>query len=414
MIDTLKLESPPLTLEAYEYIHDRLAGHRHVDHETGETKSSVWKDIVGPNGVLIRVTLLNSPHSGVCLEPSTTSRPNRIVARSPACSPYLVIEGSVHKLLLGHNIDGGPMAIQPSCRWFVHLVGELLQVHLDPADKWRVTRADWAEVYTLQRDLIPNLMNGLLHAHYPRRKRVAYGSDSIAFPGQSTTLNLYHKGPEIRSNDRDRLSVCRQPAEIDSLLNLAKDTLRVEVQVKAPQLKHNFGHKPQVSEINEDYLASVFDDTLDRLNFDPGGQALTLRDAIEVEASLTSTYTARKAHTLLGAWHRLVVTGEDNLRKQVPRATLYRWKMGLREAGCSWLATDRDTIPSSLPPGFCLTRDSPYRRRTVDDKVRIQLLRFLVPDFLHPIQNMTGYNEEFLSVFLARFPIPSTYQPIRQ
>src|SRR5205085_341409 len=72
---------------------------------------------------------------------------DRSLVRKHDCPPYLTIEGSVHKALLGHNIFGGPLHVSQACRWFVADVGARLGLALPPADAWEVGRVDWAEVY---------------------------------------------------------------------------------------------------------------------------------------------------------------------------------------------------------------------------------------------------------------------------
>lgn len=42
------------------------------------------------------------------------------------CPPYLEVEGSIDKAMLGHNVDGGPDLVAAAVRWFVgELAGQL-------------------------------------------------------------------------------------------------------------------------------------------------------------------------------------------------------------------------------------------------------------------------------------------------
>ena len=144
---------------------------------------------------------------------------------------------------------------------------------------------DWAESFQLPYQAVQEFFEGIYHVAFPRRKMQKYGNESIFVPGTTTTIKLYHKGPEFQKNDRKRLAwVLRnffqenKPRDaapdwaqrqayrkVAAIQRLANNRLRAEVEVHAEKLDYDFGHKPKVREVTTDYLQAVFDKEIARL-----------------------------------------------------------------------------------------------------------------------------------------------------
>ena len=372
MLDTIKLRSPTLTTAAANAVREGLISHRDIVIRTGELASErIDAKLPGPFGVTVHARLVNALELGglqeAPLHPTEQGSPIGPAARRPA----LVVEASVPKLLLGHNIVGGPGAFGSACHWFVELVGRLLGVSLPDPGQWRVERVDWAEAFFLNASTIPGIMAGLKAAHFPHRKAEYYGLESVYFRGD-TTLGLYHKGPAVEKHDLHRLRA-HLPGEANALLALAGHILRCEVSLKRDRLVRDFEGKPRVGDVTADYLCRVYDDEVATLLQKSSTLPVVRRD-MEVHQRLFAQSSPPAALKLYGLWHLLATFGELYTRNRIGPVTFYRERRKLRELGCSWLFTDL-TIPSFSPPsGFCLTRESPYRDTMVSPQVMSEFL----------------------------------------
>ena len=279
--------------------------------------------------------------------------------------PFVYIEASVHKATLGHNVYGGPESFQPAVRWLIALVEELLGIELPMADAWMVDRVDWAEVYQLPSyEACEEWFRGLNAADYPRRKVHRYGLSGLYAAGRTTAVKFYHKGPEFHKHDRSRLKNALAAEEFLDLQLLANTLIRAEVELHTRKLQYDFGHRPLVAEITDEYLKRVHDQEVTRLLKDGAKEMETVRQALEVEKRLYSVYDARLAGVLLGTWYRLAAFGEDYIKKNksIPRPTFYRHRKLLVDAGITWLGSDVVLKKSSLiPAGFVPVRSDSRR-----------------------------------------------------
>lgn len=292
------------------------------------------------------------------------------------CAPYLLVEGSVHKAMLGHNITGGPESFQEACEWFRDDLSRRLGVELPEVSKWLVRRADWAECYQLPYEAGEQFVWALNQARFPRRKSLRYGEETAAFPGRSTSVNVYHKGPEFSAHDHKRLKGILTTSELRALQDLANATLRVEVQVKAPKLRYDHaGELPRVDQITDDYLKDVHDSEMKRLIGEGIATMKRVRKLRDVRERLFERYDDHLAGLLLGTWHQLATLGEKELRRHMPPRTWYRHKKHLLDAGVTWIGADVLHVPniSSLPQDFAPLRTDPRRRAGEDPAVAAKL-----------------------------------------
>lgn len=303
------------------------------------------------------------------------------------CEPYLLLEGSVHKAMLGHNVYGGPESFTEPCEWLVADVGARLGVELPKGSQWLVRRVDWSEVYELpDYEAVEEYMWGLNSAEYPRRSVARYGREGIFAPGRTTAVKAYHKGPEFSKHDRKRLRDTMESTDLDDLQHYANKVLRWEVEVKAKKLdEDNHGDKPRVSEISADYLRKLHYREVRRLVREGEADVKTVRKQRDVRDRLLQEYDKRKAGLLLGTWHQLVTLGEQETRRSMavpnpkdPHRTFRRHKKLLIDAGVSWIGSDVLVVPklSSLPADFSPTERDPRRRAGEDPVVAEKLSAF--------------------------------------
>lgn len=296
-----------------------------------------------------------------------------------ACEPYVLIEGSVHKALMGHNVWGGPTDPVAACRWLVADVGERLGVELPDGGDWTVQRVDWSEVYELPSfEAVQEYMHGLNSCSYPRRQVTRFGDTGIHAPGGTTTVKIYHKGPEFSKHDRKRLKKRLGLRAVAQLQEQANRLLRFEVEVHARKLDEDFGHKPTVREVTRQYLEGVHDREGGRLLREGQGEMRTVRTSVAVSRRLREMYAPALANTLFGTWMQLSALGEEEVKRTLSRRTFYRQRKQLEQASVSWKGSDIRCIAQLLacPEDFSPVRTDVRRLLQVAPEVGEKLEAF--------------------------------------
>lgn len=278
--------------------------------------------------------------------------------RLHACEPYLLIEASVHKIQLGHNVYGGPSDFLESARHLVRLVAKLLDVDLPIADYWTVHRVDVAHVYVLSKSAIKQFFDTMQLVSFPRRQKKASKYDmAVHFPGKTTTVKFYHKGSEFRAHEPARLrSFFRQmfkyiygddeknfdrvERKVKALQRLADNRLRVEVGINSDKLVYDYGRHPRVSEVTNEYFESLHDKEVERL-LREGKQGMeTVRTTDAVCSRLQSEYGRVAGNRLYGFWQSMCTSGTDKTADRYTKPTFYRNRKLLEDVGVSWIGSD--------------------------------------------------------------------------
>ncbi|MDQ2830919.1 MAG: phage/plasmid replication protein, II/X family [Chloroflexota bacterium] len=269
------------------------------------------------------------------------------------CAPYLQVEGSIHKALLGHNVYGGPSDLLAPVRWLVDFIADHAGVALADGGQWKARRIDWAHVYDLGSfEAVQEFVSYFDHAEFPRRQVGRYGHESLMVAGDTTTVKLYHKGPEFQAHDRARV------ARFDDATGLhlrANMLLRCEVEVRAPVLDDT-GHfpSPAVADLNVGEIERIHSRDMGRLLRQGAAEMRTVRTAKAVKQRLQSQYTPAMARALYGTWLELSAMGEDTVKAGLSRPTFYRHRKQLVDAGCSWHDSNvkLDDRVRLVPAGF--------------------------------------------------------------
>ena len=284
----------------------------------------------------------------------------------------------------GQNVYGVIEDMQTACENVRTLLQQLMGVELPHTANWTVQRVDWAESFQLPYQAVQEFFEGIYHVAFPRRKMQKYGNESIFVPGTTTTIKIYHKGPEFQKNDRKRLAwVLRnffhenRPRDaapdwaqaqayrkVKAIQRLANTRLRAEVEVHAEKLDYDFGHKPKVREVTTEYLQAVFDKEMARLLREGSEGVNVVRSSLAVRDRLEARFAPELAGLLHGFWLGLATHGEDDMKKRSTRATFYRRRKQLVDAGVSWLATDMQLIERQgqmLPADFSPVRANARR-----------------------------------------------------
>jgi hypothetical protein len=382
MIDTVKLLSPELSEDVVECIEKACTRRSAVHLGTGDVEYEFTTG--NPKGSYdhrVSIKVVREQLESISL-PGGRSFP-----RSVPCAPRLALEGSVHKAMLGHNIFGGPSDPVLACRWLVHDIGLRLGVPLPCGDSWGVSGIDWAEAYNLGSfDACQEYIEGLNSAQFPRRKVIRFGSESLMTVGSTTTVKVYHKGPEFSKHDWKRFKKAGLPdSELVPLQEEANCILRLETSIKSRKLTELYQGKPQVMQLTQALLEGVHDREVARLLKEAKHDMETVRTHQEVSRRLIARYGGitedgcfigtSKSNTLFGTWLQLAALGEKEVRKNMPDRTFYRHRKELTEIGISWQAADVHTVArhSAIPHGFSPTRKDSRRLVPLAESVREKL-----------------------------------------
>jgi hypothetical protein len=290
---------------------------------------------------------------------------------------------------------------------------------------WQVCRIDWAEVYQLTPAAITEFFRSISHCKFPRRsaKSAKYGLNAVYFPGSFTTLKLYHKGPEFKEHDKLRIKnalmtrireILDNSSEVQhaqylyqltgiqgflfqsgncyrelsqklnqwrdkklaALQRLADNRLRVECEIHADKLQHDFAHLgrlPKISEVTDDYIKNIHDREVFKLLREGKSDMETVRTYDKVKARLNALHTTRTANALFAFYTQMSIRGEEVTRHEYSDSQFYANRKKLVDSGVSWLASDIYLVPQStaLPDGFAPVRSdlrlciTPIRRRSV-------------------------------------------------
>ncbi|CQR45878.1 Phage replication protein CRI [Paraliobacillus sp. PM-2] len=344
-IDTVTLRSPFIDEDMAKRIEEQSIKRQGLDMKSGELLYS-----------LTTARLQGSYDSRISVKIERTQRGfENGMPYEKSCNPYITLECSVHKALVGHNVFGGPEDFISSIKWLIDFTGGLLGVELPYAELWQVRRVDIAEVFEFQdKSEIFNWfsglqINGLSYKHNVNR----FGSHGIQLKKAATRIKFYHKGTEFKKHDMKRLGKFMDRFDLMELEFKADYLLRGEVELKARKLKEDFGQIPKVSEISNEYLERSYDIQVEKFLMESGDNYKIVRNINTVQERLCIVYGARRSIGLFSTWNLLATIGEDFVKKVLQISTFYEHKRLLRRAGCSWHNTNingESAFPESFTP----------------------------------------------------------------
>jgi II/X family phage/plasmid replication protein len=360
VIDTLKIESGPLNKEAVLAV----AGASERRCLFGVGGDLVWELTTG------------------FLDGSYDHRMSVRLRSDSKGYEHLVLEGSVHKHLLGHNIFGGPLCLSACATYLVAVVSSALGVDLGDASSWRARRVDIAFSFDLGSEEAVHerirYENSALNNTTARQKVTCRptGWDTTRGHGAGTRLKAYHKGPEFHKHDQRRLKGA-SGLDYAELLTIASRILRYEVEFYDSAIQSLCGDR-SIGQLNSAVLHTSAIFKINQYLRENMADMEKVRVSGSVEARLREVYGLRLGALLYGMWLRLATNGERSVRESMPVRSFYRQKSQLISAGCSWIDTDvyKFEVVSAVPKDFSISMDSPYLLRGESPQVVAALLPY--------------------------------------
>lgn len=382
MYDTIVIKSPEIDIETVQKIMYFCKIYEGIDIYTGEVIYHFTSgELEGSFDYRIRIRVDNTEW---IKEDSKT--PKRVETYW-----YLMVECSIHKLLMNHNCYGGPKDIKKSIAYLVRFLENVMKVSLPDYEYWEIKRVDVAKVFYFADMMIcKKIMQNLRNCYYTRRKPHIYDT-TVFFPGSTTSIKIYWKGPEFVKHDYKRLKKCilreidmswnKQDCDLiqhklalqlkhfDNVKEKSYRVIRYECEIKVRKLKQVFGHdRVLVKYLDDDILHNIADCELLKIMREDDRMEIVRRSDLVLER-LHNVYGENLANALYSTWTKLVQFGEERTKETLSRRTFYRHKKLLVEAGVSWVCTLINLKPLSVvPDDFSFTNDK-YVLDEVDDEV---------------------------------------------
>lgn len=334
MIDTIVLQSPYLNHLIASKIHDLSVIKSSIDVSNGDLQYKiVTSQLPGTYDSSIRVRLM---HERLVSEYDANTK--KTLTYYIASEPYIIIECSLHKLVLGHNAFGGSDNLIIQVDYLINLLNKAYDIILPDTSNFIVKRIDYAKAFKLDSNSINVFFKGLNSATYPRRRVLKYDDTGIYFPGFYTTLKFYDKGVEFKKHDKKRLQKHLKPNEVLEIEEKANNVLRIEVEIKSKKLKSIYEKFPTVNEININDLIEQWEVEVMRVLKVSDKNRKLYNQMNDVQRVLFSTYS--DAHVLLGTWYRLCTQDYNEVKNSMSKSTFYRHVKKLKDVGVIWNHTD--------------------------------------------------------------------------
>lgn len=334
MIDTIKVESPSISEEIAFIIENSSIIRAGIDVENGELLYKfTTKELKGSYDSSIRISVEREKYVTIL---DNTDK-NQITIKKP-CDPFLIIECSIHKFFLGHNVYGGSDNLEYQFIELKKFIEDTFDIKLPFIYQWKVRRIDYARVYNLGDDIV-RFFEGFSNVYYPRRVSMKYGTTGLYFPGSFTTLKLYDKGVEFKKHDKKKLIHFMNNKDLKKLEDISQGKLRIELEIKARKLKHIYGDLPYITEIKMADIKSQFEIELKRIFKVSENNMKLYNNSQDVEKILFNMY-GTSGNIYLGTWYRLSINGYDSVKKSMSESTFYRHITKLKDANISWNHTD--------------------------------------------------------------------------
>ena len=330
--------------------------------------------------------------------------------------PYLSMELSICKYLLGHNVES--VSIDRVCDACCMIRDDIRTAYgfdLPPVHNWYCYRLDTCANFILGSVTeVTNYINYIHRLDYPRRRKMKFLNKSqeslefensgLYYPGSYETFKIYSKGLEFKAHDAVRFLDSRQR---DKLQVEANPILRIEVENKKSLLElrrkiEGFDRQKklyseikylkskcrdhsltaaEVSKLNDRIMKLQFRhdavsvrymrsfngymtivDTLRYLDYYEvmtmkmkkllNGTESRIMKSADVELKLSEVLGDESGRFYYGFYMMLITQGQKYAKERYKKATFYKGMRVLRECGISFLASDIKKISLGVNRGF--------------------------------------------------------------
>ena len=328
MIDTIKIYTQ-IDKSTYDYMTKKSNVKSMVNRETGELFYEIVQD--GLKGsydsnfmVRLSVGAKYKFLNGYCIE----------------------LEGSYHKMMLGHNAYDGYYNIQLICLNLIKLVEEKYEIKLPSIKHWFLQRVDITCTFDLnENSIVCNYINNLNLLSYPRRDKEFHKNETIYFPGKVTTLKIYNKLLEFQKHDRQKLS--KYNFNLFDFIMKIKGYVRFECEIKKQKLIYIYGkkHIRVESVIYEDLKKVWCNEFMKLLKFEKNDKNMKkLTNKEEVKRILYSKYKKCKANRLYNFFISIISVGYDEIKNNTDDSTFYRNVKNLKELGVDFTQSSFEDV----------------------------------------------------------------------
>lgn len=257
------------------------------------------------------------------------------------CKPFLILECSIHKFIVGHNVYGGSDELLPQVKYLLNCLSSEFALEFPDVSKWYLERLDYALAFKFKSlDDVKFYIRSLNNSSYARRNALKFGDTGCYFPGSTTTLKFYAKGSEFKKHDKPRLSLHYKVNDLCNLQLLADCILRVELEVKKRKMISDFGDVIKVVDFKSSYFSELFTKEVKKVVKIVDDDIKVVSTAQEVKNRIFENYDEKLANILLGFWYQLSVFGESEVRKSSSKSSFYRKRNQLFDIGVSWIGND--------------------------------------------------------------------------
>ena len=386
MYDTVVIKSPEISSETVQKILTFCRLYEGVDIFTGELLYRFTSgELEGSYDYRIRLKVDNTEWI----------KEDSPVPKRVETYWHVVVECSLHKLLMNHNCYGGPNDIKKSIAYLVRFLQEVMYISLPNYEEWEVKRIDVAKIYHFKdKNICKKIVGNLRNSYYTRRKPRIYDT-SVMFSGSTTAVKLYWKGPEFQKHDYKRIKkyILREvdrswnkdncdllqhklamlQKHFDKVLEKAYRIIRYECEIKTRKLKEAFeSDTVLVKCLSDEKLHEIAEIELKKLMKEDDNMDIVRRSDLVLER-LHQLYGKNQANALYSTWTKLVQFGEQMTKDTLSKRTFYHHKKLLIEAGVSWTCSVVNLKPYSIvPDDFSFTSDR-YVLSEVDPEVQAKL-----------------------------------------
>lgn len=381
MYDTIVIKSPEIDPETVQKVMQFCRRYEGVDIFTGEILYRFTSgELEGSYDYRIRIKVDN-----------TEWIKEEKIPRRVDTYWHIEVECSLHKLLLNHNCYGGPRDIKKSIAYLVRFLENVMFVELPNYEEWELKRIDVARIYHFNdKSICKKIVSNLRNSYYTRRKPRIYDT-SVMFSGSTTSVKIYWKGPEFEKHDYRRIKkyilkevdlnwnkdncdllmhkLALMQMQFDKILEKAYRIIRYECEIKTRKLKDEFKtDKVLVKDLSDKRLHDIADNELNKLIKEDDNMNIVRRSDLVLER-LHHIYGINQANALYSTWVKLVQFGEIQTKETMSRATYYRHKKMLVEAGVSWNCTLVNLKQFSIVPDDFSFMNDRYVLDDVDPEV---------------------------------------------